>query len=149
MTTIQQADLNDLGLVAPLFEQYRLFYKKEPDQQGANDFIKARLENNDSVIFLAQVDGQPAGFVQLYPTFSSTTMQKSWILNDLFVANDFRKLKVGSALMNAAKQHAIDTDSHSLKLCTAVDNHQAQALYLQLGYRKIVNFEHYILPVCT
>lgn len=147
MTTTQQADLNDLGLVAPLFEHYRLFYKKEPDQQGANDFIKARLENNDSVIFLAKVDGQPAGFVQLYPTFSSTTMQKSWILNDLFVANNFRQLKVGSALMNAAKQHAIDTDSHSLKLCTSVDNHQAQALYVQLGYHKTVSFEHYILPV--
>ena len=147
MTTIQQAQLNDLDKVAHLFEQYRLFYKKDPDQQGATDFIKSRLENNDSVIFLAQVDDRPAGFVQLYPVFSSTTMQKSWILNDLFVASDFRQLKVGSALMNQAKKHAIDTGSHSLKLCTAVDNHQAQALYQQLGYRKIVNFEHYILPV--
>lgn len=145
MTNIHQATLNDLDKVAPLFEQYRQFYQKSPDQQGASDFIRARLKNNDSVILVAEHEGQPAGFVQLYPAFSSTSMQKMWILNDLFVNPDFRKHKVGTALMNAAKDHGIATDSHSLKLCTAVDNHQAQALYQQLGYKKITTFEHYTL----
>ena len=147
MPTLYQAQPKDLDKVASLFEQYRLFYQKKPDPQGAIAFIKARLENNDSVIFLAEHQGQSPGFVQLYPTFSSTAMQKMWTLNDLFVAPEYRQLKIGSLLMKAATQHAIDTQSHSLKLCTAVDNHQAQALYRQMGYLKVTAFEHYTLLV--
>jgi ribosomal protein S18 acetylase RimI-like enzyme len=145
MPTINQATLENLDSVSALFEQYRHFYNKAPDPQGTLTFIKQRLENHDSVIFLALYKGQPAGFVQLYPTFSSTSLQKMWILNDLFVAPAFRRLKIAQQLMNTAKQHAIDTGSHSLKLCTATDNTGAQTLYQQLGYKKISAFEHYSL----
>ena len=72
-------------------------------------------------------------------------MQKMWVLNDLFVSPDFRQLKVGKSLMNAATAYAIDIHAHSLKLCTSVDNLQAQALYKQLGYNKITTFDHYTL----
>lgn len=147
MTLIKQATLDDLNEISELFEQYRLFYQKEPDLNNAVQFIKARLENHDSVIFIANIENKAVGFVQLYPAFSSTAMQKMWILNDLFVSTEFRQLKVGKALMNAAKDHALDTQSHSLKLCTAVDNHQAQTLYKQLGYKKITSFEHYTLSL--
>lgn len=147
MTLIKQATLDDLDEITDLFEQYRVFYQKQPDLNNATQFIKARLENQDSVILIARIENKAMGFVQLYPAFSSTAMQKMWILNDLFVSTEFRKLKVGKALMNAAKDHAINTHSHSLKLCTAVDNHQAQALYKQLGYKKITSFEHYTLSL--
>jgi len=147
MTLIKQATLNELDEMAILFEQYRLFYQKQPDSESAAQFIKERLENKDSVILLATVKNKAVGFVQLYPAFSSTSMQKMWILNDLFVFPDFRQLKVGTALMNAATTHARATHSHSLKLCTAVDNHQAQALYRQLGYNKVTAFEHYTLTL--
>lgn len=145
--TITHATLNDLDHVADLFEQYRLFYQKTADPIAARDFIKARLENQDSVIFLAQVNDQAAGFIQLYPAFASTAMKKMWLLNDLFVNPAFRQQKIGSLLMAAAKQLAIDTQAHSLKLITAVDNHQAQALYQQLGYRKVTTFDQYTLVV--
>lgn len=145
MTLIKQATFDDLNDIIELFEQYRLFYQKQPELDKATQFIKARLENQDSVILLARIENKAVGFVQLYPAFSSTAMQKMWILNDLYVSAEFRQLKVGKALMNAAKDHAINTHSHSLKLCTAVDNLQAQALYKQLGYKEITAFEHYTL----
>ncbi len=147
MFKIQQATTAELNKVATLFEQYRAFYQKPADPQGATHFIKDRLQSNDSVILLATKDKKPAGFVQLYPAFSSTSMQKMWILNDLYVNPEFRQLKVGTQLMNAAKEHAINTQSHSLKLCTATDNHHAQALYRQLGYKKVTVFDHYVLVV--
>jgi ribosomal protein S18 acetylase RimI-like enzyme len=145
MTSIKHATINELDAITQLFEQYRLFYKKQADLQKATAFIKARLDNKDSVILFAELDKQAVGFVQLYPAFSSTAMQKMWILNDLFVSPDFRQLKVGKSLMNAATAYAIDTHAHSLKLCTSVDNLQAQALYKQLGYNKITTFYHYTL----
>lgn len=149
MYQVKLATLDDLTIVAELFEQYRLFYQKTPDPQGAMNFIAARLTQNDSVILLAQreVEGvnQTSGFVQLYPTFASTSLQKMYILNDLFVAPAFRRAKIASALMAGAKQHAVATGAQSLKLCTAIDNHHAQTLYRQMGYRKVDNFDHYIL----
>jgi ribosomal protein S18 acetylase RimI-like enzyme len=145
MLTINQANLDDIHQVTHLFEQYRLFYNKAPDPQGAHKFIEDRLSNHDSVILLALYNSQAAGFIQLYPTFSSTAMQKMWLLNDLFVDPQYRRHSIGLALMNSAKAHAIDNQAHSLKLCTSIDNHQAQALYLQLGYKKVTAFDHYSL----
>ena len=145
MLQIHQATISELDKVTSLFEQYRNFYQKPADQQGASNFILNRLKNHDSVILLAEFEDKAAGFVQLYPSFSSTALQAMWTLNDLFVCPDFRQHQVGTGLMNAAKDYAIKSKSHSLKLCTAVDNHQAQALYQKLGYNKVTNFEHYVL----
>jgi ribosomal protein S18 acetylase RimI-like enzyme len=143
-----QATLNDLDDVAQLFESYRQFYKKPANPQEATDFIEQRLELHDSVIFICRLDDNKAvGFVQLYPTFSSTNLEKMYILNDLYVDPTYRRLKVGKALMEHAEQFGIKTKAHSLKLCTAVDNHQAQALYRQMGYRLIDSFDHYILTL--
>lgn len=143
--SIKQATIGDLNQVADLFEQYRLFYQKQPDPKGAHQFIAQRLEKQDSTILLATNDQQALGFVQLYPSFSSTSMQLMYILNDLFVAPAARKQQVGKALMNAASDFGRTQQAHSLKLCTAIDNFTAQSLYQQLGYKKIEQFEHYSL----
>lgn len=47
--------------------------------------MKARLENHESVILIAEENGEFIGFTQLYPTFSSVSMKRIYILNDLFV----------------------------------------------------------------
>ena len=143
--TIKPATLADLNSVTELFEQYRHFYQKPAEPKQAQAFIKQRLANQDSIIIMAELDNQACGFVQLYPCFSSTNMQKMYILNDLFVHENYRKLTVATELMNAAKDVATANQAHSLKLCTAVDNHQAQALYKKLNYKKIESFEHYLL----
>ena len=41
--------------------------------------------NEESVVFIAFDEINPIGFVQLYPSFSSLSMKKSWVLNDLYV----------------------------------------------------------------
>ena len=54
-------------------------------------FIEQRVVNHESIIFLATNDGLALGFTQLYPSFSSVSMRRLWILNDLFVAPSARK----------------------------------------------------------
>lgn len=147
---ITQATVDEHPQVSQLFEQYRQFYQKPANPHQASEFIKQRLEHQDSTILLAQQlnannSSIACGFVQLYPCFSSTNMQKMFILNDLFVAEDFRKMSVATALMNAAKSYAQTQNAHALKLCTAIDNHQAKSLYEKLGYQPIKAFEHYLL----
>jgi ribosomal protein S18 acetylase RimI-like enzyme len=128
----------DVDLIAPLFDAYRQFYDKPPDAQLAAAFIRDRLEANESVIFLAEADEETSrealGFVQLYPSFSSVGACRIWVLNDLFVAPTARRYGVGRALMEAARQHAIQTGAKRLTLETTSENHTAWSIYEDLGY---------------
>jgi GNAT superfamily N-acetyltransferase len=143
-----RAESKHLELVAPLFDLYRQFYEQPSDLVGARDFISARLQKGDSVIFLAlEEDGRALGFTQLYPTFSSTWMKRLWTLNDLFVRNDVRKKGVGQALMERARQWAVETGAHGLQLETAKDNHAAQRLYEGMGWKRDNYFYVYELKV--
>lgn len=88
---IRQATVEDLDTLVPLFDAYRQFYRQPSDMEGARRFLLARFENNQSVIFIAFRNGTATGFVQLYPSFSSTAMARILVLNDLFVAADARR----------------------------------------------------------
>lgn len=85
------------------------------------------------------------GFTQLYPTFSSISMKRNWILNDLFVDSDAREQGVGNMLLQTAKEYAIQTGAKGISLCTTVDNKQAQRLYEKNGYVRDSHYYHYEL----
>lgn len=143
---VVRASTEHVELIAPLFDLYRQFYKYTPDLDGARRFIAERLKNGESVIFLAfDETGKALGFTQLYPTFSSTTMQPLWILNDLYVRSDCRKSGVASALMDRARQLGIESGAVELMLETAVDNFTAQRLYEKLGWQRDIEFYTYHL----
>lgn len=148
---IVRAEIWHAELIAPLFDAYRQFYEQAPDYSAAHRFITERLKAGESVIFLAALEGdggsKPVGFVQLYPSFSSVSMKRIWILNDLFVAPEARKHGVGAALMESARQLAVSTASKELILETAMDNLTAQRLYEKLGYKRDMEFHRYALKV--
>jgi GNAT superfamily N-acetyltransferase len=150
MTSVQvtRATVDDIETVAPLFDAYRQFYQQPGDLDGARAFLTERLERGESVIFLARLDdGTPAGFTQLYPIFSSTSMQRAWLLNDLFVAPTARRAGVGRALLERAHVFARETNSKELMLQTAVDNIPAQRLYESLDWQRDNDFYVYTLAV--
>ena len=76
------------------FDLYRLFYGQESNLEGAKEFLKERLVNEESVVFIAFDENNPIGFVQLYPSFSSVSMERSWVLNDLYVKETARTKRV-------------------------------------------------------
>ncbi len=135
--SIFKATLSELDVVSELFNKYRIFYGQSSDLEGAKAFIKERMELKESIIFLAISDeGISTGFVQLYPIFTSVGMNRKWLLNDLFVVEAYRRSGVGKALMNRAKEFAIETKAAGILLETTKDNVTAQALYESLGYEK-------------
>lgn len=138
-------------LVSPLFDLYRRFYEQDPDPQGAERFITERLERGDSVIFLALLrdsgEQAAAGFVQLYPIFSSVSMRRLWLLNDLYVSAEVRRRGVARALIECAAAFARETGAKGLILETAADNGPAQRLYEGLGWAKDVDHFYYALQV--
>ncbi|MBD9580467.1 GNAT family N-acetyltransferase [Delftia sp. DLF01] len=134
-TAIHTAIPEDAELIAPLFDAYRQFYEQPADADAALAFITARLERGESVILLARrPDGSALGFCQLYPSFCSVLAAPIYVLYDLFVAPDARRLGVGRALLLAAEAHARATGHARMDLTTARNNLRAQALYESLGW---------------
>ncbi|MEH7375810.1 GNAT family N-acetyltransferase, partial [Neobacillus drentensis] len=61
---IQKATIKDLEALTVLFDLYRIFYEQTSDLEGAREFLKARIMNDESVVLMA-VDGEhPIGCVQ-------------------------------------------------------------------------------------
>lgn len=133
---IRQAVEEDASRIAPAFDLYRQFYGRPQDARLSLEFIRDRLRAKESVILFAETagSGEVLGFVQLYPSFSSVAARRIWILNDLFVAPEARGRGAGRALMEAARQHAIQTGAKRLTLETMSDNRTAWSLYESLGY---------------
>jgi GNAT superfamily N-acetyltransferase len=140
-----RAELDDLDALMPLFDGYRQFYAQPPDPDGARAFLAERFKRGESVIFLAIADGAAAGFTQLYPSFSSVSMKRLWVLNDLFVAPNARRAGVGRALLERARAWAVETRSKGLTLSTQVTNTEAQRLYESCGWTRESEFLHFQL----
>jgi GNAT superfamily N-acetyltransferase len=143
--SITRATLGMIDEVVPLFDAYRQFYAQVTDFEGARNFLTERLAKNESVIFLASEDGRSLGFTQLYPSFSSVSMQRTWILNDLFVYPNARGHGVAGALIERAKQFALETNVRELSLETAKTNLAAQDLYKKCGWKRDELFYKYEL----
>jgi GNAT superfamily N-acetyltransferase len=142
MIRIIQASKENLDEIVPLFDQYRLFYKQDSNLPGAKVFLTDRFNKNESVIFLAYFKGNPVGFTQLYPIFSSVSMQHSYVLNDLYVTAPYRQKQIGEALLNKAKEFCIANRAKGLALETAIHN-PAQKLYENLNWVKDIDCFHY------
>lgn len=146
---ITLATLKDVAQVAPLNDVYRQFYDQESDLDLASQFLTERLSKAESVVLLAldKASGKAAGFIQLFPSFSSVAADHTWILNDLFVDPAFRRQGLARSLMNAAKDFAQSTGAVRLGLMTAHTNTQAQALYESLGYVMDTDYRSYNLSL--
>ena len=108
----------------------------------------SRMEQHESVLFLAENEsGKALGFTQLYPTFSSVRMKPVWILNDLFVARNARKLGVANALMEAAEQWARVQGAAGLELATAKDNITAKSVYDARQWKLDEAYDHYSITL--
>src|SRR5688572_9623744 len=131
----RKATIEDVISLSFLFDNYRVFYKKPSDPEGAKFFLSERINNAESVILVAENEQQQlVGFVQLYPLFSSTRMKRLWLLNDLFVHPEYRGLGASVALIEAAKDLCRSTRSCGMILETAKDNTIGNKLYPRTGF---------------
>ena len=127
--TVSQAVLADLEAIADLFNQYRQFQGKAADLSACRDFLHARFDHAESIVFIASVGAHPVGFAQLYPSFSSTALARVFILNDLFVTESGRRRGVGAALLKAVEDYAWSFGACRVSLNVAQGNVSAQELY--------------------
>ena len=144
---IRQATVADLDLIVPLFDAYRRFYRLASDPERGRRFLLDRFAHNQSVIFLAFDGHEAIGFTQLYPSFSSVSMARIFILNDLFVVPEARGRGAGAALLNAAAEYGRRAGAVRLTLSTELTNTTAQAVYEHNGWKRDTVFCSYNLAL--
>ena len=147
---IIKATLEHLDLLTPLFVKYREFYGQLPYPDSSRAFLEKRLKRKESIIYLAlpdDGDDRLLGFCQLYPSFSSLSLKRVWILNDIYVAEDSRRMLVADNLMREAKKMAKQSNAVRMRVSTSSDNEVARKTYESMGFRKDTEFENYILPI--
>jgi ribosomal protein S18 acetylase RimI-like enzyme len=144
---IRRASLADLESLLPLVQGYRTFYKHPANAQAERRFIEKHLREGTSTIYIAEVQGHAAGFMQLFKTYSTVHLANAWILEDLFVAPQFRRRGIAEALLSAALKHARDDGASSMFLETAYDNETAQRVYERAGWTREERFYKYNAPL--
>lgn len=153
---------DDVDAVVDLFRQYLRFYDQEVPDAEARSYLTARRDAGDSVLLVAALgpedcdpeggtptDDAPAvarvvGFAQSYPTWSSVSLSRSWVLNDLFVTPFARGTGAARALVQQTAQRAKEAGAIRVSLATAWDNVAAQGLYESEGFIRDEHFHHYM-----
>ena len=142
----RRAGPQDLDALAALFDAYRRFYGQAPDVARARDWLRTRMRVGESVVLVAEREGGIVGFIQLYPMFSSVRTARTWILNDLFVAEAARRRGVARALLDAAAAFAREDGAAGISLETTRGNTAARALYREAGWHED-DTQWYSLPL--
>ena len=143
MISVRHAGIDDLDALVPLFDAYRQFYKRASDRPAARAFLLERFKHQQSVIFIAHEGSEPIGFTQLYPLFSSLTLERTFVLYDLFVAPSARRSGAARQLLRAAADYGRAVRGGALELSTATDNVAAQRLYESEGWVRDTAFYVY------
>jgi GNAT superfamily N-acetyltransferase len=142
---IRAISLDDRAIWERLWTGYLEFYKTSVPRE-TYDVTWARLNDPNEPVHLlgAYVDGKLAGIVHYLFHRSCWSPGDYCYLQDLFVAEDARKLGLGRALIEAVEQQARAAGASRVYWLTHESNATARALYDKLAenlgfiqYRKV------------
>ena len=133
---IRQAVSADIEALAALFDQYRQFQGQAGNLAAARSFLAERFERGESTVFIANAGGTAVGFAQLYPSYSSVSLSRVFILNDLFVLETARGQGVASQLLSAVESYAWSLGASRVTLNVARTNLPAQQVYTARGWKQ-------------
>ena len=131
---IIEASIKDVEQVAVLFNEYRMFYAQKSDIESAKVFLEERITRSESVIFIAIENDEYVAFTQLYPSFTSVGISRIWLLNDLYVLENYRKKGIAEQLIKHVFNYGKTTERKKVLLSTDNDNFIAQKLYERIGF---------------
>lgn len=145
MTTIRRATREDreaLGRYGgALMRQHhtfnpRRFIQVDHPEPGYAAFLISELEDDDSVIFVAEHDGTVVGYVyaSLEPMSWKELRAACGFIHDLYVDDKARRAGIGEKLAREAITWLESRGSPRVMLWSAAQNAGAQRLFEKLGF---------------
>jgi len=140
----EPADLQALGRLGALlvrthyeFDSKRFLPPTKGIEDGYASFLGRMSESPDSCVFVAERDGAIVGYVfaALEPLSWKELRGPAGFIHDVIVAEEARRLGIGTKLMEAAIEWLRARHAPRVILSTAALNVAAQVLFRRLGFR--------------
>ena len=136
------------GVEACLVELQNFERSLDPRMPSGAKIVDAYIPNMldrclecDGKVFVAEVDGEVAGFATILARVMSDEIEDGDIeyglVSDLVVASKFRKQGIGKKLLEAAETYARSNDVKWLRIGVLAENHFANELYDSMGFKKL------------
>ncbi|WP_026568495.1 GNAT family N-acetyltransferase [Bacillus sp. UNC41MFS5] len=143
----RQATIEDLPKLVPIFDSYREYFKHPKDPLKVESFLYEKFEHLESVIFIAEQQSEVIGFAQLYPIFSSLSLQRVWLLNDFYITEQCRNGGIGKQLFAKVKEFTLLTKSKGIELSVEHTNEKAWHFWENQGFKVDDEFRYYFYKV--
>lgn len=139
----RQATIEDLPKLVPIFDSYREYFKHPKDPLKVESFLYEKFEHLESVMFIAEQQSEVIGFAQLYPIFSSLSLQRVWLLNDFYITEQCRNGGIGKQLFAKVKEFTLLTKSKGIELSVEHTNKKAWHFWENQGFKVDDEFRYY------
>ena len=127
---VRRAVESDLATIHPLLEQLMPAELERRQAAWAN-----ALADDGYAAWIAEVDGEPGGFIDLFLFPDVSHGGTIGLINNLVVDERFRGRGVGGSLLRTAIQYCAERGGSELHVWTAFDNAPAIGLYKGLGFK--------------
>ena len=133
---IRKAGIEDLEAFVDIYKSaYRNMqeyaYRKE---RNIKYYFKWLLRRDREGIFVAEIDGKPAGFVACDATWHSFFDEDVGEIHEIVVAREYRGKGIGKRLMEAAENYLKSRGHKKIELWVGERNYAAKKFYEKLGY---------------
>lgn len=141
----QQSDVDALGRLGALllrthyaFDPQRFIAPGDNPEAGYGWFLSSQLNDEDSVVLVAERDGAVIGYIyaSLEPHSWKELREPAGFVHDIAVDDRGRRIGVATALMEAAIAWLESRGAPRVVLWTAEQNDAAQRLFDRLGFRR-------------
>jgi GNAT superfamily N-acetyltransferase len=130
-----------------LFERYRAHYGQVADRDQSQAWLTDATTTGPMRAFLARVDGVAAGICLIAVCPASLTLGEFWMIRDVFVDPQWRRIGVAQALLDAVRAAAQQRGALRLTLQTEDSNLPALRLYERYGFGPVTGLRHLMLAL--
>ncbi|MEM3789387.1 MAG: GNAT family N-acetyltransferase [Candidatus Bathyarchaeia archaeon] len=130
---VRRADENDAPELVLLAKD---FLRGASNDEERLSILKNSLKNPDYELWLAEIDGDIVGFIDLWTIHDFCHGGKLTYIQNLYVAPKYRRLGVRSRLLQKIVERAKEKGALEIHVVTGFDNEPAIRLYKKHGLEK-------------
>ncbi|MBI3786155.1 MAG: GNAT family N-acetyltransferase [Deltaproteobacteria bacterium] len=119
------------------FDRQRFLAPGKNAEAGYGHFLLSQLNSQDSILFVAELQGKVIGYVYagIEPLSWKELRDRAGFIHDVFVESGARGRGIATRLVNAAAEWLGAAGVPRIMLWTAEPNAPAQRLFQRLGFR--------------
>ncbi|MEW6295223.1 MAG: GNAT family N-acetyltransferase [Candidatus Diapherotrites archaeon] len=151
MIKIRRANLDDAKKIVGLWKEFMEYLNdllkrnpklkpwielKKNSHSIFRKFLKKNLKSKNSAVFLAEMDGMPAGYTLIFikENIPIYKLEKFGYISDLFVKKEFRGKNISSKLKEKAIEWFKKKGLKHASIALWSDNTKAHSIYKKWGF---------------